>query len=110
MSIKTESVSGDDRGYFFGIKENAALVDDSGVVCEPDIMSSAFSVVIVKVKNSGDVEKVRSEMEKGLDPGKAICMIADAVCAVAKGDYIIGVIGTEDDCKTIPEIFANIVK
>ena len=49
-------------------------------------------------------------MEKGLDPGKAICMIADAVCAVAKGDYIIGVIGTEDDCKTIPEIFANIVK
>lgn len=110
MSIKTESVSGDDRGYFFGIKENAALVDDSGVVCEPDIMSSAFSVVIVKVKNSGDVEKVRSEMEKGLDPGKAICMIADAACAVAKGDYIIGVIGTEDDCKTIPKIFANIVK
>ena len=72
--------------------------------------NGAFSVVIVKVKNSGDVEKVRSEMEKGLDPGKEICMIADAVCAVAKGDYIIGVIGTEDDCKTIPEIFANIVK
>ncbi len=108
MNIRTESVSGDDRGYFFGIKENAALVDDSGVVCEPDM--GAFSVVIVKVKNSGDVEKVRSEMEKGLDPGRAICMIADAACAVAKGDYIIGVIGTEDECKTIPEIFANIVK
>lgn len=110
MNVRRRNVSEDDTGYYFGIKDSkiAALVDDNGAICEPDM--GVFSIAIVKVKDSRDAEKVRAEMGNGLNPGRMICMIADATCAVAKGDYVIGVIGSEDDCKTIPEIFANIVK
>ena len=48
-------------------------------------------------------------MEKGLDPGKWICMRAENVSVKACGKYVVGVMGKTEECEKIIAAFENIM-
>ena len=62
------------------IKEAAAF--------EPEIGSLAFSLVMVRVKDSADTKAVAEEMKKNIDPRKWICVEANDIKAAGYGDVI----------------------
>lgn len=51
--------------------------------------SQAYSLVVVRVKDSKDAESVASSMLEGIDPRKWICVEADDVRVAAKDDVVV---------------------
>ena len=50
--------------------------------------AQAYSLVVVRVKDSKDAESVANSMLSGIDPRKWICVEADDVRVAAKGDLV----------------------
>lgn len=108
MGVQKESTSDERSKYWFGIEKNAALLETDGAVCEP-MMGGGFSLVMVKVKDERDAKTIADEMEKGLDPGKWICMRADSVSVKACGKYVVGIMASKENCEKIIAEFENIM-
>lgn len=108
MGVQKESTSDERSKYWFGIEKNAALLETDGAVCEP-MIGGGFSFVMVKVKDERDAKTIAAEMEKGLDPGKWICMRAENVSVKACGKYVVGVMGKTEECEKIIAAFENIM-
>ena len=89
---------------FFGLKDSLALVEKGGAVAEPAV-GGGFSVVLVRVKDKKDVSTVANEMAGGLDPGKWICMCAETTQVETNGNYVLGIMGSKDECQKIADIF-----
>lgn len=60
----------------------------SAAYSESMIGSQAYSLAVVRVKNSKDTEAIASEMLNGIDPRKWICVEADDVRVAAYDDLI----------------------
>lgn len=108
MGVQKESTSDERSKYWFGIEKNAALLETDGAVCEP-MIGGGFSLVMVKVKDERDAKTIAAEMEKGLDPGKWICMRAENVSVKACGKYVVGVMSKTEECEKIIAAFENIM-
>lgn len=67
--------------------ESAERITDVAVY-EPMTGSQAFSLVLVRVKNAGDVETVARQMKENIDPRKWICAQADQVEVAGYGDTV----------------------
>lgn len=109
MGVRKESTSDERSKYWFGIEKNAALLETDGAVCEP-MIGGGFSLVMVKVKDERDAKTIAAEMEKGLDPGKWICMRAENVSVKACGKYVVGVMGKTEKCENITSIFESLFR
>ncbi len=72
--------------YYTGLTD-ASLVKEAAV-SEAMITSQAYSLVLVRVKEAGDAEKVAKEMLNGIDQRKWICVMADDLKVAARGDVI----------------------
>ena len=57
--------------------------------------SIAHSVVLVRVKDNADVEKIKEKIENSVNPRKWICVEADEVEVESKGNLILLVMSTE---------------
>ena len=57
-------------------------------VSESMIGSQAYSLVLVRVKSSADLEAVAKAMKAGIDPRKWICVEADDLRVVGSGDVV----------------------
>ena len=74
------------------VKYNMGLEDASkikeAVVSEALISSQAFSLVLVRVKDTSDAEQVAKDMRDGIDQRKWICVMADDMQVVTYNDLV----------------------
>ncbi len=76
---------------------------------EAMMSSVAHSVVILKLPEGSDVEKIRQDIEKNADPAKWVCVGAEKVEVVSKGNVIMLVMSFEDITNKLVENF-NAIK
>lgn len=86
-TTKLDLTNADILKYNTGLSD-AALVKEA-VVSEAMISSQAYSLALVRVKDSKDAKTVAKEMLDGIDQGKWICVSADDLKVAACGDVVI---------------------
>ena len=70
--------------YYTGLSSADQLKE--AVASEALIGSQAYSLVLVRVKDSSDASSVAQSMKSGVDPAKWICVMADDLQVAGKGD------------------------
>ena len=89
LSLETDSVdisNADMLNAFTGL-DSADKIKEA-VVSEPMMGSQAYSFVLVRVKDAADAEEVADAMINGINPRKWICVEADDVRVMVKGDVV----------------------
>lgn len=89
LSLETDSVDISDADMlkaFTGL-DSADKIKEA-LVSEPMMGSQAYSFVLVRVKDAADAEEVANAMINGINPGKWICVEADDVRVMVKGDVV----------------------
>ena len=66
------------------------------LVNEPFIGSIAYSLVLVRVKDSADAKSVAQDMHDGINPRKWVCVEADDLMVVGKADVVMLVMIASD--------------
>lgn len=72
--------------YFTGLDSLDKIKDLA--VSEPMIGSQAYSLVLLRAEDSKDSKDLAKEIKEGIDPRKWICVGADNVSVVTRGDLI----------------------
>ncbi len=106
------SVSNADEGkYYSGISESASLVEDDAVWNENAMMGGEpFSMVIVKLKDAKDGDKVKEEMLGGVNMRKWVCRNAEYLITVNNGNYVLMVMCSKATCEKIADAFDNVLE
>lgn len=79
------------------------------VVSEPLMNAQAYSLIVVKVKEEKDVEKIKQEIYDNINMNKWICVSADKLYITNNGDIIFAVMSSEDRAKPVYEKFKEYV-
>lgn len=78
------------------------------VASEPLISSQAYSLVIAKVKNGVDANKIAKNMNDNVDQRKWICVSAEKVYSTSSGDVVFLIMSSEETAKPIYEKFKSL--
>lgn len=84
--IPVDLTDADSVKYFTGLSDLSKVKEIA--VSETMIGSQAYSLVLVRTKDAADTESVAKEMLNGINQVKWICVDADDLQVVAKGDVI----------------------
>lgn len=76
----------DNIKYFTGLDSSENI--DQIAVSETMIGAQAYSLVLVRTTSSSKSDELAKEMREGIDPRKWICVGADDIKVVAKGDLV----------------------
>ena len=106
-TMKVDIKNIDEVTSYTGLKTNDGI--ESIVVSEPLITSQAYSVAIVKVKDSADVEKIKQEMLDNIDMRRWICVSAEQLYITNSGNVIFSVMADKDVAKAIYNDFKKYV-
>lgn len=87
MTSEIDLTNADMLSYNTGL-DSADKVKEA-VVSETMIGSQAYSLVLVRVKDSADASDVASAMKKGINTSKWICVTADDLKVSAYGDLVL---------------------
>lgn len=102
LSLQTLPVDLSDKD---AVKAFTGLTDVSKVkeasASEAMIGSQAYSLVLVRVKDSKDAEAVANDMKKGIDQRKWICVEADDLRVVAYQDVVMLMMVSTDLADTV---------
>ncbi|MGM9661610.1 MAG: hypothetical protein ACI3WR_00780 [Oscillospiraceae bacterium] len=82
-----------DLGDADAVQYNLGLADASKVkeaaVSEPMMGSQAYSLAVVRVNDAADAESVANDMLSGINQSKWICVEADDLKVMTKGDVVL---------------------
>ena len=106
-TMKVDIKNIDEVTSYTGLKTNDDI--ESIVVSEPLITSQAYSVVIVKVKDNADVEKIKQEMLDNIDMRRWICVSAEQLYITNSGNVIFSVMTDKDIAKAVYDDFKKYV-
>ena len=106
-TMKVDIKNIDEVTSYTGLKTNDGI--ESIVVSEPLITSQAYSVAIVKVKDSADVEKIKQEMLDNIDMRRWICVSAEQLYITNSGNLIFSVMADKDIAKAVYNDFKKYV-
>ena len=106
-TMKVDIKNIDEVTSYTGLKTNDGI--ESIVVSEPLITSQAYSVTIVKVKDSADVEKIKQEMLDNIDMRRWICVSAEQLYITNSGNVIFSVMADKDVAKAVYNDFKKYV-
>ena len=106
-TMKVDIKNIDEVTSYTGLKTNDGI--ESIVVSEPLITSQAYSVAIVKVKDSADVEKIKQEMLDNIDMRRWICVSAEQLYITNSGNVIFSVMADKDVAKAVYNDFKKYV-
>ena len=106
-TMKVDIKNIDEVTSYTGLKTNDGI--ESIVVSEPLITSQAYSVAIVKVKDSADVEKIKQEMLDNIDMRRWICVYAEQLYITNSGNIIFSVMADKDVAKAVYNDFKKYV-
>lgn len=94
------------------IFENFAFVSDidykEAVVSESMTGSIAHSVVLIRLNDANDAKKVVEEIEKNANPRKWICVEAEKVYVISKGDLVVLIMSNSDLSSRIKSNFESL--
>ncbi len=106
-TMKVDIKNIDEVTSYTGLKTNDGI--ESITVSEPLITSQAYSVAIVKVKDSADVEKIKQEMLDNIDMRRWICVSAEQLYITNSGNVIFSVMADKDVAKAVYNDFKKCV-
>ena len=105
MKINVKNI--DEVTSYTGLTTNDGI--ESITVSVPVMTAQAYSVAIVKVKDSADVEKIKQEMLDNLNMNKWICVSAEKLYITSYNNIIFAVMSDEDWAKPVYEGFKKYV-
>ena len=70
-----------------------------------DLSSIAYSVVLVRMNEGADIEAAKTKIKDSVDPRKWICVEAETVKVVNRGDVILLIMASFDNAKNVEEAF-----
>ena len=105
MKIDVKNI--DEVTSYTGLTSNDDI--ESIVVSVPLITSQAYSVAVVKVKDTADVEKIKQEMLDNIDMGRWICVSAEQLYITNSGNVIFSVMADKDIAKAVYNDFKKYV-
>ena len=105
MKINVKNI--DEVTSYTGLKSNDDI--ESIVVSVPLVTSQAYSVAVVKVKDTSDVEKIKQEMLDNIDMGRWICVSAEQLYITNSGNVIFSVMTDKDIAKAVYDDFKKYV-
>lgn len=105
MKIDVKNI--DEVTSYTGLKTNDDI--ESITVSVPLITAQAYSVAIVKVKDSADVEKIKQEMLDNIDMRRWICVSAEQLYITNSGNLIFSVMADKDIAETVYNDFKKYV-
>lgn len=106
-TMKVDIKNIDEVTSYTGLKTNDGI--ESIVVSVPLITAQAYSVAIVKVKDSADVEKIKQEMLDNIDMRRWICVSAEQLYITNCGNVIFSVMADKDIAKAVYNDFKKYV-
>lgn len=105
MKIDVKNI--DEVTSYTGLKTNDDI--ESITVSVPMITAQAYSVAIVKVKDSADVEKIKQEMLDNIDMRRWICVSAEQLYITNSGNLIFSVMADKNIAETVYNDFKKYV-
>ena len=105
MKIDVKNI--DEVTSYTGLTSNDDI--ESIVISVPLITSQAYSVAVVKVKDTADVEKIKQEMLDNIDMGRWICVSAEQLYITNSGNVIFSVMTDKDIAKAVYDDFKKYV-
>ncbi len=106
-TMKVDIKNIDEVTSYTGLKTNDGI--ESITVSVPLITSQAYSVAIVKVKDSADVEKIKQDMLDNIDMRRWICVSAEQLYITNSGNVIFSVMADKDIAKAVYNDFKKYV-
>ena len=106
-TMKVDIKNIDEVTSYTGLKTNDGI--ESITVSVPLITSQAYSVAIVKVKDSADVEKIKQDMLDNIDMRRWICVSAEQLYITNSGNVIFSVMADKDVAKAVYNDFKKYV-
>ena len=105
MKINVKNI--DEVTSYTGLKTNDGI--ESITVSVPVMTAQAYSVAIVKVKDSADVEKIKQEMLDNIDMRRWICVSAEQLYITNSGNIIFSIMADKDIAETVYNDFKKYV-
>ena len=105
MKINLKNI--DEVTSYTGLTTNDGI--ESITVSVPVMTAQAYSVAIVKVKDSADVEKIKQEMLDNIDMRRWICVSAEQLYITNSGNVIFSVMADKDVAKAVYNDFKKYV-
>ena len=105
MKINVKNI--DEVTSYTGLTTNDGI--ESITVSVPVMTAQAYSVAIVKVKESADVEKIKQEMLDNIDMRRWICVSAEQLYITNSGNIIFSVMADKDIAETVYNDFKKYV-
>ena len=91
---------------YTGLTDNENV--DKVVVSEPMMTSRAYSLVLIKVKDTKKVEKMKQEISDNINMSKWICVTAEVLYVNSHDDIIFLVMGNKDVAKAQYDAFISL--
>ena len=108
MGVSCLRMADERAPYYTGVENHRDLAEEFAALCEPDM--GVFSMVLVEVKKEADAKTVAEEMDSNLDPNRWVCMSAEYKTVVTNGRYVLGIMGSRNDCERIVRIFGELLQ
>ena len=106
-TMKVDIKNIDEVTSYTGLKTNDGI--ESIVVSVPMMTSQAYSVAVVKVKDTANVEKIKQEMLDNIDMRRWICVSAEQLYITNSGNVIFSVMADKDIAKAVYNDFKKYV-
>ena len=87
MTLPIELSDADAVRYNLGLDDASAVKE--AAVSEPMMGSQAYSLAVVRVNDAADAEATAKAMLEGIDQRKWICVEADSLRVMTKGDVVL---------------------
>lgn len=106
MPMMVDNITLDDENFknyaFADVKYKEAIASESGVG------SIAHSVVLIRLEDAKDAEQAVADIKEKADPRKWICVEAEEVYVLSKGDLVVLIMSDEVLAPKIKENFENL--
>lgn len=109
-SLETNEIDMSDNytvSTYTGSQDNSNI--ESIIVSEPLISSQAYSLVVMKLKNSADVEKVKQNIYDNVNMSKWICVSAEKLYITNYNNIVFYVMSDEDWAQPVYTAFKTYV-
>lgn len=104
----TEEVTAERVEYFLGKSD---IEFEEALASEPMMQPGAYSLVLVRVKEGADVEKIKSDIKENVDPFKWVCVgVQEENIIVDSIGDVVFLVMSDDQAKPLHDAFLALKK
>ena len=105
MMLMNAVIDSENAAYFLGTDD---IDYKEAVASEPAVSSIAYSVVMVRMNAGADIEKAKESIRNSVDPCKWVCVEAEKVEVLNRGDVILLIMSSEENVKNVKQAFEKL--